>query len=71
MDGFKRLAEVDPSVLELKSDEKITLFSRLDEAGFVVDTAEEEELKGYCETINGPNGQLWKEVVDKEFDSLD
>jgi hypothetical protein len=62
---------VDPSVPEPKSDDEITLFSRLDEAGFVVDMVEEEEPKGYWEAVNGPNRQLWKEAVDKELDSLD
>jgi hypothetical protein len=47
MEGFKRLFEVDPSILEPKFDNEITLFSRLDEAGFVVDMVEEEERKGY------------------------
>jgi hypothetical protein len=56
MAGFKRLSEVDPSVPESKSDDEITLFSRLDEARFVVDIVEEEELKGYWEAVNGPNG---------------
>jgi hypothetical protein len=46
MEGFKRLSEVDQSVPEQKSDDVITLFSRLDEAGFVVDMVEEEEPKG-------------------------
>jgi hypothetical protein len=35
MEDFKRLSEVDPSVPEPKSDDEITLFSRLDEVGFV------------------------------------
>jgi hypothetical protein len=62
---------MDPSILKPKSDEEITLFSRLDIARFLVDMGEEEEPKGYWETVNGPNGQLWKEAVDKELDSLD
>jgi hypothetical protein len=71
MEGFKRLSVVDPSVLEPKSDDEITLFSRLDEAAFVVDMVEEEELQGYWKVVNGPNRQLWKEAVNKELDSLD
>jgi putative aminopeptidase FrvX len=38
---------VDPSVLEQKSDDEVTLCSRLDEVGFVVDMVKEEEPKGY------------------------
>jgi hypothetical protein len=71
MVGFKRLSEVDRSVPEPKSDDEITLFSRLDEVGFFVDMVEEEEPKGYWEAVNGPNGKWWKEAVDKELDSLD
>jgi hypothetical protein len=56
MEGFKRLSEVNPSIPEPKSDNEITLFSRLDEAGFIVDMVEEAELKGYWEAVNGPNG---------------
>jgi hypothetical protein len=55
MEGFKRLSEVDPSHPEPKSDDKITLVSRLDEAGFVVNMVEEEEPKGYWKAVNGPN----------------
>jgi hypothetical protein len=62
---------VDPSVREPKSDDNINLLWRLDEAGFVVDMVEEEEPKSYWEAVNGPNGQLWKEAVDKELDCLD
>jgi hypothetical protein len=71
MDGFKKLSEVDPSIAEPKSDDKITLFSKLDEARFVVDMVEEEEPKGYWEAVNVPNGHVWKEVVDRELDSFD
>jgi hypothetical protein len=67
--GFKRLVKVDPSVPEPKPDNEIILFSKLDEAGFVVDLVEEEEQKGYWEAINRPNKQLWKVAVDKELDS--
>jgi hypothetical protein len=71
MERFKRLSEVDPSVPKPKSDDKIILFFRLDEARFVIDMVEEGESKRDWEAINGLNGQLWKEVVDKELDSLD
>jgi hypothetical protein len=47
MEDLKRLSEVDPSVPEPKSDDEITLVSRLDEARFVVDMVEKEEPKGY------------------------
>jgi hypothetical protein len=30
----------------------------------------EEELKSYWEVVNGLNAQVWKEVVDRELDSL-
>jgi hypothetical protein len=55
MEGFKRLSEIDLSVPEPKSDDEITLCSRLDDVGFVVDMVEEEEPKGYWEAVNGPN----------------
>jgi hypothetical protein len=71
IDGFKRLSEVDPSIPELKSDDEIILFSRFNESGFVINIVEEEELKGYWKAVNGPNGQLWKQAVDKELVSLD
>jgi hypothetical protein len=58
MEGFKRLSEVDPSLSKPKSDDEITLFSRSDEAGFVIDMVEEEEPNGYWEAVNRPNGQL-------------
>jgi hypothetical protein len=58
MEGFKKLSEVDPSVPEPKSDDKITHVSKLDELGFVVDMVEEEEPKGYWEAVNGPKGQV-------------
>jgi hypothetical protein len=47
MEGVKQLSEVDLSVLEPKSDDEIIVFSKLDEAVFVVDMVEEEEPKGY------------------------
>jgi hypothetical protein len=47
MESFKRLSEVDSSILEAKSDDKVIYFSRLDEVGYVVDMVEEEEPKGY------------------------
>jgi hypothetical protein len=58
MEGFKKLSEVDPSGPEPKSHEEITLFSRLDEVGFVVDMVEEKEMKAYWQAVNGLNGQL-------------
>jgi hypothetical protein len=58
MEGFKKLSKVDPSVPEPKSDNEITLFSRLDEARCILDMLEEEEPKGYWEAVNGPNGQV-------------
>jgi hypothetical protein len=33
--------------------------------------AEKEKPKGYWDVVEGLNGQLWKEAVDKELDSLD
>jgi hypothetical protein len=56
MEGFKRLSKVDPTVPEPKSDDKIMLFSRLDDARFVVGIVEEEEPKSYWDAVNGPNG---------------
>jgi hypothetical protein len=44
---LKRLSEVDPSVLEPKSDDEVILFSKLDEAGFVIDMGEKDKPKGY------------------------
>jgi hypothetical protein len=63
--------EVDPSVLEPKSDDEITVFSNFDEAEFVVDMVEKEEPKGDLEVVNRPNGEVWKEAVDREMDSLE
>jgi hypothetical protein len=71
MEGFKKLSEVDLSIPEPKSDDENILFSKLDEAEYVIDMVEEEEPKGYWELVNGLTGQLWKEAVDKELDSLD
>jgi hypothetical protein len=47
MEGFQTLSEVDLFVPELTSDAEITIFSKLDNAEFVVDMMEEEQLKGY------------------------
>jgi hypothetical protein len=47
MKDFKKLSEVDQSVAESKSDNEITIVSKSDEAGLVVDMVEEEEIKGY------------------------
>jgi hypothetical protein len=56
MEVFKKLSEVDLFVPEPKSDDKIILFSKLDQAEFVVDIEEEGEPTGYWEGFNGPNG---------------
>jgi hypothetical protein len=58
MEAFTKFSEVDLSILEPKSDDEITLFCRLDKVEFVVDMLEEEELKGYWETVNRPYRQL-------------
>jgi hypothetical protein len=58
MECFKNLSEVDISVPEPRSDNKITLYSKLDEVEFVVDMGQEEELKGYWKVVNRPNGQV-------------
>jgi hypothetical protein len=60
MEDFKRLSEVDPSIPEPKSDDTITVGSRLDERGFVVDMVEEEEPKGYWEAVIGQTGNCGK-----------
>jgi hypothetical protein len=36
MEGFQKLSEVDPFIPKPKSDDEITLYSKLDEAGFIV-----------------------------------
>jgi hypothetical protein len=53
-----------------KSDNKVRHLSRFDEVGFVVDMGEEEVPKGYWKVVNRQNGDLYKELVDKELDSL-
>jgi hypothetical protein len=58
MEGFKRLSEMVPAVPEPKSDDEITLISRLDEVGFVIDMMEKAEPKAYWKEVNEPNGQL-------------
>jgi hypothetical protein len=58
MEGFKKLSEVDLYVLEPKSDDEIILFSKLDEAGFVLDMVEEEQPKSYWEVVNTPNRRV-------------
>jgi hypothetical protein len=70
MEGFKKLSEVNLSVPEPKSDHEFTHFSKLDNAGFVIDMVEEEETKSYWEAVIGPIGQVWKEVLDKQLNSL-
>jgi hypothetical protein len=56
MKAFKKLSEIDLSVREPKSDNKIILFSKLGNAGCVVDMVEEEEPKGYWEVGNDKIG---------------
>jgi hypothetical protein len=47
MEGFERLPDIDPFVLKSISDNKVILFSRLDQAGFVIDMVEDKEPKSY------------------------
>jgi hypothetical protein len=56
MEGFTNLSEVDPIIQEPKSDNVITLLSRLDEARFVVEIVKEEERKSYWEAVKKVNG---------------
>jgi hypothetical protein len=71
MNGFNRFSEVDLSILGPKSDDDVILFSRLDDAEFVVGMEEKKKFKDYRKAVNGLNGHLCKKVVDKELDSLD
>jgi hypothetical protein len=71
MDGFKKLSEDEPNAPVLMMDDETTLFSKLDVYGYVVDAVDEEEPKSYLEAVNGPNGDLWKEAVEKKLGSLD
>jgi hypothetical protein len=71
MDGFKIPSEVEPNAPVLMMDDDTTLFSELDAYGHVVDAVDEEEPKSYWEAVNGPNGDLWQEAVEKELGSLD
>jgi hypothetical protein len=69
MDGIKKPSEVDPNAAVLMMDDKTTLFSKLDAYGYVVNAVDEEGPKSYLEAVNGPNGDLWKEAVEKELGS--
>jgi hypothetical protein len=60
MEGFKKLSEVDLSIVETKCDNEITLFPRLYKAEFVVDIGEQEEPNRYLEGANRQNRQLKK-----------
>jgi hypothetical protein len=71
MDGFKKPSEVEPNTPVPMMDDETTLFSKLDAYGYVVDAVDEEEPKSYLEAVNGPNGDLWKEAVEKVLGSLD
>jgi hypothetical protein len=62
---------MDPSVSKLNSNNKVKLYSRLDDTRFILDIVEKEQPKGHWEVVNGPNRYLQKEVVDKELDNLD
>jgi hypothetical protein len=71
MDGFKKPTEVEPNAPVPMMDDETTVFSKLDAYGYVMDAVDEEEPKSYLEAFNGPNGDLWKEAVEKELGSLD
>jgi hypothetical protein len=49
---------VDPSFLEHKSDDEITILSKINEQGFVVDNLQGQELIGYWEVVDRPDGQV-------------
>jgi hypothetical protein len=53
MEGFKRLSEENLSILEPKSNNKVMLFLRLNNIGYISDMVEVEELKGYKEGLLG------------------
>jgi hypothetical protein len=71
MDDFKKPSEVEPNAPIPMMDNKTTLFSKLDAYGYVMDAVDEEKPKSYWEAVNGPNGDVWKEAVEKELGSLD
>jgi hypothetical protein len=71
VDSFKKPSEVEPNAPVPMMDDETTLFSKLDAYEYVVDAVDEEEPKSYLEAVNGPNGDLWKEAVEKELGSLD
>jgi hypothetical protein len=70
MARFKKPSEVEPNAPVPMMDDETTLFSKLDAYGYVMDAVDEEEPKSYLEAVNGPNGDLWKEAVEKELGSL-
>jgi hypothetical protein len=45
-------------VRDPKSDDEVTLYSRLNEIGVVIDMGKEKEPKGYWEAVNGLNGHM-------------
>jgi hypothetical protein len=45
MEGFKGLTMVDLTVPEIKSDNEVTIFSRIDELGFVIHMLKEKNLR--------------------------
>jgi hypothetical protein len=71
MDSFKKPSEVEPNAPVPMIDDETTLVSKLNAYGYVVDAVDEEEPKSCLEAVNGPNGDLWKEAVEKELGSLD
>jgi hypothetical protein len=58
MDGFTKPSEVEPNAPIPMMDDEITLFSKLNAYGYVVDTVDEEEPKSYSEAVNEPNRDL-------------
>jgi hypothetical protein len=71
MTGFKTPSEVEPNAPVPMMDDETTLFAQLDTYGYVMDAVDEEKPKSYLEAVNGPNGDLSKEGVEKELGSLD
>jgi hypothetical protein len=71
MEGFKRPSEVDPTIVDSKSDNKFTQFPRLYEADFLGNMVEEEESKEYWAVVYRPNQSLSKNTVKNKFDYLD
>jgi hypothetical protein len=44
--------------VELKSDDEVILFPKLDEVRFVIDIEEKEDPKDYWEAVKSPNKHL-------------